>query len=175
MDKKKTIVVTIFILFFSLTSLFSRPWIFGYKIGIEGYNATGYEKNEYWPIEITANLLPKTLYSPTLHAGLIVSQRAASEKAFMNFGLSAPLFVWHNHPLKNNFRRDSAIIPKVDIAIDVAFNAPYVKSLSLMAEPFNFYFGDKQVSVLGFKWLLDPQFETLGWAVKLFSINHFIY
>jgi len=155
--------------------LFSSSWLIGYKVGIDGYDSSSLGKNEYWQVGLNFNLVPQLLWSPQIEVGVLLPQLRSESPFFINLGLNSGLAVWHNHPLKNNFRRESALVPRLEVSIAVAFKEPYLNHTSILFEPFNFHFGDKQIGVMGFHLIYNVEQGEYGWGIRLFEINNWIF
>lgn len=172
--KKGGIIVLLCIICSSIP-LFSRPWVGGYRVGIDGYVSPTFASEEYWSVAITTNLLPKTLYTPSMELGVVLPPIPFDGSAFFTVGVGTTLAVIHNHPLKHAMRRASAYAPSVELLWYISFEEARWSATSILVEPFTLHFSDKKVSVLGFFALYDALESSWGWGVRLFEISHYIW
>ncbi|MGI6467124.1 MAG: hypothetical protein ACOXZZ_06015 [Sphaerochaetaceae bacterium] len=170
---KKVLIVLIF-LFISL-SLFATGWVLGYQVGLDGYVSSSYNLDEIFQVGLNLNLVPSKLYSPIIKVGTLIPKNINKEAPLVNFGLSSGVFVWHNHLLKNAFRRQSAQMPRIEASLILSFTEPVLHSASLLFKPFNYTFGDKEVAVGSAYLVYNFEANDFGWGIRVFEINHWLF
>jgi hypothetical protein len=170
----KRVLIVLVILFISL-SLFATGWVFGYQVGLDGYVSSSYKVDEIFQVGFNLNLIPSKLYSPIIKVGSLIPKNINKEAPLVNFGLSSGIFVWHNHLLKNAFRRQSAQMPRVEASLVLSFAKPTLHSASLLFKPLNYTFGDKEVAVGSVYLVYNFENNDFGWGIRVFEINHWLF
>ncbi len=170
--KKLIILLLLVILSIPVVSAGASSWSFGYRVGVDGYVAPTLGEQEYWAISAFTELFPQQMLRPRLEAGVLVSRNSDVQ---MMVSLGSGLFVVQDHLFERFFRRDSALIPRIDAAVAVSTGNWHPSFASMLIQPLSFHFGDKYIGILGVHLLYDIVDDSWGWGIRLFELNHYLW
>lgn len=175
MRKPTLCLLSILLFFASGTLLSASPWKAGYRVGIDGYDVPSISTNEYWSVSLEADMVPRLLGGPSVQVGMLLPPIPYVDPAYLSVGVGTGLFAWQEHPFKHLFRRQSALVPQIDLVLQFSFSDPHWVATSLLFQPIRFHFGDKQISILGIHVVRDMRAQAWGWGVRLFEISHYLW
>lgn len=173
--KKASIMLSLVLLCVTLP-LGAGPWSGGYRVGVAGYNVESFSSDEY--VMFSALYEPFGLVGvhPSVQMGFLVpTVSQGSEHTQVVLGVGSGLFVLHQHPFKAMFRRDSAMVPRLESSLYFDINGEGLTAVSAALYPFSFHWGDKYISLLGATVVRDLQHDTWGWGIRLFEISHYLW
>ena len=160
------------VMLLALPPIPASPWVAGYRVGLDGYDVPGLSSHEYVSVSLFADLVPSLLLSPSVHLGVALPK---DREALVSVGAGSGVLVWHDHPLRPLFRRESAYVPRIDLSVGIGFSSPYWMTTSVLLQPLRFHFGDKQVGIMGLHLVHDRQADAWGWGLRLFEITHYLW
>lgn len=159
----------------SALPLAASPWVAGYRVALDGFDVPSRSVDEYWALSVSVDVIPSLILAPSVDVGLSVPSFPHDGEVLVTVGAGSGLLVWHEHPLRNLFRRQSAYVPRIDVSVGIGFSDPYWRNTSVLFQPLRFHFGDKQVGILGLHLVHERQSDAWGWGLRLFEIHHYLW
>ena len=150
----------------------ASEWTFGYRVGVDGYVVPSLGEQEYWTIAAVTELFPEWMLRPSIETGVLIS-RNTDVQLKVSFG--SGLLVFQDHPFERFFRRDSALIPRMDATVALSTGTWRPSFASVLVQPLSFHFGDKYIGILGVHLLYDLVDNSWGWGIRLFELNHYLW
>lgn len=165
-----------FILLLLIPQTVIASWNGGYRVSLDGYVVPSLSENEY--LSFYGIYKPfGVAVGPSVQVGLnLPTVRSTGHDTLLSVGIGSGLFIVQNHPFDRLFRRDSALVPRVDtyLSFDLG-NRASLTTATLVAQPISLFFGDKLISVMGVQLVHDVIDGTWGWGIRLFEITHYLW
>ncbi len=152
-------------------------WKGGYRATLDGFSAlSAFTDGEYGGVHLYLDPFQRKYFSPSVSVGSIFSIFPSELKDYYA-EIHAALVVasLRNHLLVPLMKRPSYHAPRMQAGIVLPFTRPGEPIVSFIAEPLNFFFGEKYISILGFRLLYDPSAGETGWGVRIFDISHMFF
>lgn len=173
--KKVCIILSLVLLCFTFP-LVASPWSGGYRVGVDGYHVKSFSSHEYFMFSGLYEPFGLVGVHPSVHLGVLVpTVFQGGGHPQLVFGAGSGLFVLHQHPFKAMFRRDSAMVPRLESSLFFDLGGDGVTAASVALHPFSFHWGDKYISILGATVVRDFQHDAWGWGIRLFEISHYLW
>lgn len=168
--------IFIFLLIGIFTPVSAGGWSGGYRIALDGYDSVVFTDREHVVLSVVYEPFGSAVVHPQLQFGVIVPTFPSnSSTPLMTVGFASGLFVLQEHPFERLFRRDSALVPKIEASITYDVSRTEFATTSVVFQPISFHYGDKYIGILGVSAVRDLRNGSWGWAVRLFEITHYLW
>jgi hypothetical protein len=174
---RKIFVVAVLVLgVLGSVSAKSTGWTVGYRVGVDGFSAPSLSQHEYISLYGVYEPFRNISVNPSIQLGVMFpTVTANSHTALLTLGIGSGVFVFQDHIFDKLFRRDSALIPRVDAYVTYNSAQGNFETAALVIHPLSFYFGDKYVGLLGVQVVRNLATQDWGWGIRLFEISHYLW
>lgn len=169
-------ILLIILLLGVFAPLIAGGWSGGYRVAVDGYNSSAFANREYLVLSVIHEPFKSLPVHPHVQFGILVPtffSDAVHTQVIVGFG--SGLLVMQEHPFERFFRRDSALVPRVEASISYDFSQNRIASGSFIVQPLSFHYGDKYIGVLGATVIRDFSNDSWGWGIRLFEISHYLW
>lgn len=152
----------------------SHPyWKGGLSVTLDGFGVhDAFNDGEYAGVHLYIDPFQRNVLSPSLSAGTIFPIFPSGMKDFYADIHAAVVLTTVRNQI---FLRPSMLAPRIQAGALVPASGFQDALVSFLAEPLNFFFGEKYVSILGFRLLYDPVSRETTWGMRLFDVSHMFF
>lgn len=153
----------------------ASPWVGGYRASLDGFS--NLPDTEYLGAYLFIEPLQGRPASPHISAGLLapVFSKTPFQGIYLDIHCGITLFHFQDHPFDSLFLRRSTLAPRIQAGMLASLQEISTPLISLEIQPLSFFFGNRTVSVLGVRMLMDPWESQASWGVRIFDIGYYIF
>jgi hypothetical protein len=171
-----SIILFLVLLIGIIAPAWANPWSGGYRIALDGYDSHAFTRSEHLHLSMIYEPFGAVATHPQLQLGVTVSTDGDLWTVpLVTMGVGTGLFVFQEHPFSRMFRRDSALIPKIEATLTYNPIGSGLVAGTFLLQPISFHYGDKYIGIAGIAAVRDFTTNTWGWGVRLFEISHYLW